>query len=337
MKDHSSERFIPPGYVTLATAATITFAINCHLETYELEEAEKPLNGIGARDVNELMVLLALGGEELACEIKKGAFDAPRFAALMGWPSSPDDLQQVWTPELVKTTMIYGFRRLAKAQVYQPDTAPPRAEGPAPDLHWMDFQKHRIKILDPFEQLFHFSHCVHVLVNYNVVYRIVPPLSRLRDCNSCPSMPEETVRELRRALSAGKLAAECLEEDGAVTRAPATLWNTNTAAEAIWDGRSLSFSDSGRSAFGLPLVRSEDLRNFCASDGRDPLRNPYARGVGGRPRKYDEDAFAAVIEKLLAGGLKPRTQAELRDKALDAFSASFPAEVDPLQMSGQSP
>jgi hypothetical protein len=225
--------------------------------------------------------------------------------------------------------MVYGYRRLARAPIYDPGNAPQPKNTATRDLHWIDCSKDRIKILNPFELLFD-QDCVSILVNYAEVYRLAPPLSRFRGCSSCPSNPEGTVIRLRRALSAGQLNAKVIEENGDLTSVPARLGNTERIVESMWAGSPLSFRLGARDVSGVPIVASQDLKRFCAIDGRNPLHNPYEpKNVGGRPPKFDQRAFLDVVDRLLTQGFKPTTPAQLRAKALDAFSASLPRGVEP--------
>jgi hypothetical protein len=323
-------RFIPPGYVSLQLAATIAFAVDCHFATYELEEAEKNVNGIGARDVDDIAVAIELGKAELLEEFQKGMFDAPRFAALMGWPSCPDkfDSNRPWTPELVKLHVVYGYRRLEKAPAYRPSNSRLRRTSDR-DLHHFDISKDRIKVLRPFE-LLEYGNYIPVLVNYGSVSRILPPLSQFRGCKSCPANPEGTVLSIRRALSAGRLSVDLLEEDGAQTPVPTSWWNTERGARGIWVESAVTFRTSARDVVGLPIICFEDLRQFCAPPPNFPQCNPYvAKDRGGAPQKYDVAAFEKVVGSLLEQSREWQSQAQLRAKALDHFAASLPADVDP--------
>jgi hypothetical protein len=121
--EYTPDGFVSPKFVSLGGGLMIAFAVACHQATLEREEQEKK---IGRHALDEIDLVLNLGLEELLDELSKQKLtdkDAAAVAALLGFAASPAEQAKKgpWTPELVASAMVHGYRRLRRlAAPYKP-------------------------------------------------------------------------------------------------------------------------------------------------------------------------------------------------------------------------
>jgi hypothetical protein len=116
------------------------------------------------------------------------------------------------------------------------------------------------------------------------------------------------------------------------------FWSSRKGTSAAQWGEAFLVFDTEPDGYASFFVKTE---NFLELASADPLMRiePSATknkasvrerrpSIGGAPKKFDATAFLIEAFKLLYQGVSPRTQAELRRCALDAYSAKFPDPAD---------
>jgi hypothetical protein len=145
---------------------------------------------------------------------------------------------------------------------------------------------------------------------------------------------------LRDLLAAGQLVGEIFSEaDGRPHKVPAHTWNHEDADTAHERGRMRLAYGMG-SLIGPVAIRKLDLQNAISGGAAAPeapagsapvptQASETRRNPGGAPARFSREDFLILAAKLLYEGLNPKTQAELRKAALDAYSSTLPKDDEP--------
>jgi hypothetical protein len=267
----ASEPFVPPGYVSVGMATVIAFAVDCHEVTWEREHEERE------REQKE-------GSSGSTGSPSPGALSQsvdPLLSARMeerGNEPAPAEAAGPWTRPRIEEALVEAYRQLHQSPIYSPvrksdlGKSDPSGVGLSTNTpSWVDPQKAKVRVPLPFD-LLDLQNAVYIVVNEELSFRLVPPLIGVRGDDWLPHSPEASLRRLRRALSAQRLCAYALADDGRVTEVPHYFWNTDQAIDVLWRDTTARFHIEERTVRGRVVLRFADLERYCTWPGEtEPL------------------------------------------------------------------